>query len=158
MVSAMSASSGNGGWVETTIASLRSNGHRNGGARRAVVELLGRQQCCLTAQEIFDRLRAEGRRVGIASVYRALEQLTKEGFVQRIDLGAGTSRFEPAHADGSHHHHLVCDDCGKVEAFADDELERALHKVEGRTGYSVAGHDVVLRGACGDCAADARAS
>ena len=103
-------------------------------------------------------MRAEDRRVGTASVYRALEQLTKDGFVQRIDIGAGTSRFEPIHADGEHHHHLVCDDCGKVEAFADDELERALHKVEGQTGYSVAGHDVVLRGACADCAPTARSA
>jgi Fur family transcriptional regulator, ferric uptake regulator len=140
-------------WAEATIASLRSKGHRSGGARLAVVELLGRQHCCLTAQEIFDTLRAEGRQVGIASVYRVLEQLTKDGFVQRIDIGAGTSRFEPVHAGGEHHHHhLVCDACGKVEAFADDELERALHQVEGKTGYSVAGHDVVLRGACNDCA------
>ena len=140
-----------GSWAEETIASLRSKGLRNGEARRAVVEFLGRQHCCLTAQEIFDQLRAEGRRVGVASVYRVLEQLTKDGFVQRIDIGAGTSRFEPIHAGGDHHHHLVCDDCGKVEAFADDELERTLHKVEGRTGYSVAGHDVVLRGACRNC-------
>jgi len=139
-------------WAEATISSLSATGHRNGGARRAVIELLGSQQCCLTAQEIFDQLRSEGRRVGTASVYRALEQLTKDGYVQRIDIGAGTSRFEPIHADGVHHHHLVCDDCGKVEAFADDELERTLHKVEARTGYSVAGHDVVLRGACRDCA------
>jgi Fur family transcriptional regulator, ferric uptake regulator len=139
-------------WAEATIASLRAQGFRNGGARRAVVELLGRQRCCLTAQEIFDQLRGAGRRVGVASVYRALEQLTKDGFVQRIDIGAGTSRFEPIHPGGEHHHHLVCDDCGKVEAFADDELERVLHKVEGRTGYSVAGHDVLLRGACRDCA------
>jgi Fur family transcriptional regulator, ferric uptake regulator len=138
-------------WAETTIASLHAKGHRNSGARRAVVELLGRQDCCLTAQEIFDQLREEGRRVGIASVYRVLEQLSKDGFVQRIDIGAGTTRFEPLHADGEHHHHLVCDDCGKVEAFEDDELERALRKVEGRTGYSVAGHEVVLRGACETC-------
>ena len=142
-------------WAETTIASLLAHGHRDSGARRAVIELLGRQDCCLAAQEIFDQLRADGRRVGIASVYRTLEQLSRDGYVQRIDIGAGTSRFEPVHADGQHHHHLVCDDCGKVEAFADDELERALRKVERRTGYSVAGHDVVLRGACDDCAASA---
>ena len=139
-------------WADQTIEALRSRGHRSGAARSAVIELLGRQHCCLTAQEIFDQLRGEDRRVGIASVYRALDQLTRDGFVQRIDIGADTSRFEPVHTGGEHHHHLVCDDCGKVEAFADDELERALHKVEGRTGYSVAGHDVVLRGSCGDCA------
>jgi Fur family ferric uptake transcriptional regulator len=139
-------------WAEATTLAFRSRGHRAGGARSAVIELLGRQHCCLTAQEVFDQLRSEGRRAGIASVYRALDQLTRDGFVQRIDIGAGTSRFEPIHSDGEHHHHLVCDDCGKVEAFADDELERALRKVEGQTGYSVAGHDVLLRGACQDCA------
>ena len=154
----MTSSTETTSWAEATSAALRTRGHREGGARRAVVELLGRQQCCLTAQEIFDQLRSEGRRVGIASVYRILEQLTRDGFVQRIDIGAGTSRFEPLHADGEHHHHLVCDDCGKVEAFADDQLERALRRVEGRTGYSVAGHDVVLRGACTDCASTERVS
>lgn len=138
-------------WASDTIERLLAKGFRNGGARSAIIELLGRQDCCLTAQEIFDGLRAEGRRVGIASVYRTLEQLAKDGFVQRIDIGAGTSRFEPVHSDGKHHHHLVCDECGKVEAFADEELELALHKVERRTGYTVAGHDVVLRGVCTDC-------
>jgi Fur family transcriptional regulator, ferric uptake regulator len=151
IVSAMPTRTATSSWAETTAAALRSKGFRSGGARLAVIELLGRQSCCLTAQEIFDELRAEGRRVGIASVYRVLEQLAKDGFVQRIDLGAGIARFEPILSTGEHHHHLVCDDCGKVEAFADDELERALHRVERRTGYSVAGHDVVLRGACSDC-------
>jgi Fur family ferric uptake transcriptional regulator len=140
-----------GGWVDGTLGALRDDGYRNGGARRAVVELLGRQDCCLTAQEIFDRLRGEGRQVGIASVYRVLDLLSDKGLVQRIDVGGGSARYEPVHASGEHHHHLVCDDCGKVEAFADDELELVLGRVESRTGYSVAAHDVVLRGACADC-------
>ena len=142
-------------WTDETLSALGRAGFRSGGARRAVIELLGRQDCCLTAQEIFDGLRAEGRTVGIASVYRVLELLSEKGFVQRIDIGAGTTRFEPLHRSGEHHHHLVCDECGKVEAFSDDELERAMRKVERRTGYSVAGHDIVLRGACQDCAAPA---
>jgi len=135
-----------------TLAALEHGGRRRSAARTAVIELLGRQPCCLTAQEIFDQLRAGGRRVGIASVYRTLEQLSRDGYVQRVDVGAGTARFEPHHSGGEHHHHLVCADCGKVEAFEDPELERALHKVEGATGYSVA-HDVVLRGVCDDCGA-----
>jgi Fur family ferric uptake transcriptional regulator len=138
-------------WTQRTLESLRGGGYRNGVARRAVVELLGRQDCCLTAQEIFDELRADGRRVGIASIYRVLDLLTDRGLLQRIELGGGIARYEPVHSGGAHHHHLVCDDCGKVEAFADDELERALRDVESKTGYSVAGHDVVVRGACGDC-------
>ena len=103
-------------WADETVQRLLAKGLRNGGARRAVIELLAGQNCCLTAQEIFDELRASGRRVGIASVYRILELLTAEGMVQRIDLGSGTARYEPVWPDG-HHHHLVCDSCGKVEAF-----------------------------------------
>jgi Fur family ferric uptake transcriptional regulator len=138
-------------WTETTLGTLRAAGYRGGGARRTVVELLGRQDCCLTAQEIFDRLRDEGRTIGIASVYRVLDLLGEQGLVRRVDVGAGTARYEPVLPSGEHHHHLVCDDCGKVEAFEDPGLEQAIHRLEGRTGYSVAAHDVVLRGACGDC-------
>jgi Fur family ferric uptake transcriptional regulator len=138
------------GWADQTVERLLAKGLRNGGARRAVIELLAAQNCCLTAQEIFDELRASGRRVGIASVYRILELRTAEGAVQRIDLGSGTARYEPVWPDG-HHHHLVCDSCGKVEAFEDPALETALTRVEKQSGYAVAGHDVVLHGACADC-------
>ena len=137
-------------WADETVERLLAKGLRNGRARRAVIELLAGQNCCLTAQEIFDELRASGRRVGIASVYRILELLVAEGLVQRIDLGSGTARYEPLRPDG-HHHHLVCDSCGKVEAFEDPGLESALTRVEKRSGYAVAGHDVVLHGACADC-------
>jgi Fur family ferric uptake transcriptional regulator len=138
-------------WAAQVAARLSAKGMRNGGARRAVIELLAEQNCCLTAQEIFDRLRASGRRIGIASVYRILDLLTTEGAVQRIELGSGSSRYEPLWPGGDHHHHLVCDGCGKVEAFEDPALESALSRVEEHSGYAVAAHDVVLHGSCGDC-------
>jgi Fur family transcriptional regulator, ferric uptake regulator len=137
-------------WVEATTAALSGKGLRKGGARRAVIELLAAQSCCLTAQDIFDELRASSRTVGIASVYRILELLTSAGFVQRIDLGSGVARYEPMWPHG-HHHHLVCDNCGKVDAFEDKALERALGRVEANSGYTVAGHDVVLHGTCANC-------
>jgi Fur family ferric uptake transcriptional regulator len=126
---------------------------RSGAARRIVVEFLGRQTCCVSAQEIHDGLRAEDARVGIASVYRALEGLDQLGLIQRIDLGDGVTRFEPARSGGEHHHHLVCEDCGKIEPFEDAALEAALERVAGGRGFAVGGHDVLLRGACGDCRA-----
>lgn len=138
-------------WTETALTRLRAASGRKGGARQLVVELLGEQDCCLSAQEIHDRVRARGERVGIASVYRALDGMDALGLVQRIDLGDGVARFEPAHAGGDHHHHLVCDDCGKVEPFEDAVLETAIERVADGRGYSVAAHDVVLRGACEDC-------
>ena len=138
-------------WTDDALARLRDASGRSGGARREVVEFLGRQSCCLTALEIHDGVRATGARVGIASVYRTLEGLSTLGLVQRVDFGDGTSRFEPADPAGDHHHHLVCGECGKVEPFADRALEDALERVAGGRGYDVAGHEVVLRGACDEC-------
>ncbi|MBA2357993.1 MAG: transcriptional repressor [Actinobacteria bacterium] len=133
------------------MSALGRAGFRAGEARRTVVSLLGEQTCCLTAQEIFDLLRQRGDGVGVASVYRTLDLLVEQNLVQRLQVDPGSARYERIHDAGDHHHHLVCDDCGKVEAFSDDSLELAIDAVAGSVGYTVQGHDVVLRGACGDC-------
>jgi len=147
----MSTTSQHSSWREHTLATLAGAGFRRGGARNAVVELLAAQDCALTAQEIDDRLRADGRAVGRASVYRILEMLTELRLVQRIDVGQGVARYEPLQPSGDHHHHLVCDRCGQVAPFADATLERAIERVSRRLSFSVAEHDVVLHGACRDC-------
>ena len=116
-----------------------------------MVELLGEQDCCLTAQEIFDVLRGRGRAVGIASVYRALELLASMALVQRIDVGGAAARYERLDPSGHHHHHLVCEECGQVIAFEDRGLELAIDDLGERLGCAVDSHDVLLRGACTDC-------
>ena len=106
-----------------------------------------------SAQEIHDALRAGGgKAVGLASVYRALDVLAQLKLVHRIDVD-GVACYEPADPSGDHHHHAICDRCGKLDAFEDAEIERLLHDVGERLGYEVGAHDVVLRGACPDCAA-----
>jgi Fur family transcriptional regulator, ferric uptake regulator len=137
-------------WADHATAELRRAGHRSGGARAAVIDLVAAQDCCLTAQEVFDGLRIDGRVVGIASVYRALDLLARLGLVRRVDMGTA-SGYEPALPGGHHHHHVVCDRCGKVSSFEDQGLEDAIDRLSRRLKHSVAEHDVVLRGACPDC-------
>lgn len=138
-------------WTMHTLEALQRAGYRSGEARAAVVEQLAEQECCLTAQEIFDNLRDRGRTVGIASVYRVLDVLVEMGLVQRIDVGDGAARFEPAYPSGEHHHHLLCADCGEVVAFEDAALERAITKLGKRLDAVIEGHDVVLHGLCSSC-------
>ena len=139
-------------WEGKAIETLATEGHRSGGARTAVVELLAAQDCCLSAQQIFDRLRSDGRKVGIASVYRALELLEELQLVHKLEIGDGGARYEPALPGGEHHHHLVCDDCGEVIAFKDAPLEKAIEQLSGRLSQPVLAHDVVLHGRCRGCA------
>jgi Fur family transcriptional regulator, ferric uptake regulator len=143
---------GHDDWNERAIALLEEGGNRST-VRRAIVEKLGEQECAVTAAELADQLGRDGRKVGRATVYRALERLRELSLVQRLELGHGGTRYEPARDDHHHHHHLVCDRCGDVVPFADAALEKAIDRVAGKVAFQVAGHDVVLHGACERCAA-----
>jgi Fur family transcriptional regulator, ferric uptake regulator len=134
-------------WAEHALDTLAAAGFRRGGARTAVVELLDAQRCALTAAEVGAALERSASR---ASVYRVLDQLVDHGLASRIEVGQGVARYEPVRADG-HHHHLVCDDCGQVLPFHDDELERAIGRVARRVAFDVAEHEITLHGHCGDC-------
>ena len=134
-------------WLEHANAQLTAAGHRRGGAREAVIELLDAQECALTALEIEDALRA-GRRVGRASVYRVLDELESLGLVSRVDVGDGIARYEPQRG---HHHHLVCDGCGRLTPFEDDALELAIRRLAARVAFDVSDHDVTLHGCCERC-------
>jgi Fur family ferric uptake transcriptional regulator len=139
-------------WSEQTTELLRREGYRSARARRVVVDVLARQDCCVSVPEIVEAARARGEHVGVASVYRTLDLLVEKGLVQKIDLGGDRAHYERID-HGDHHHHLVCSECGRVKPFADRQLETALQRVERKTGFSVSSHDVLLRGACDDCRA-----
>lgn len=139
-------------WSQQATARLAGAGYRRGGARSAIVELLAGQACALSAAEIEDALRSGSRQVARASVYRVLDELEQLKLVARIEVGHGISRYEAAHPSGHHHHHhLVCDGCGDIVPFADEELERTIDRVAGRVAFDVAEHEIVLHGQCGDC-------
>lgn len=140
-------------WIERAETALTAAGHRRGGARRALLELLDAQPCALTALEIEDALRARKRSVSRASVYRILEQLEGLGLVQRVETGQAMVRYERVAAAHEHHHHLVCEACGVVMPFADEALERAISSLSARVPLTVSEHEIVLRGECEDCAA-----
>jgi Fur family ferric uptake transcriptional regulator len=144
------------GWREHALSTLAGAGHRQGAARRAVIEVLASHRCAVSAHEIEQELRLQGTPVGRASIYRTLESLTELRLLSRLDVGRGSAAYEIAHPTGEHHHHLVCDTCGSVSPFEDPQLERAIHALEGRVDFRVAEHDVVLHGECGDCAPEGR--
>ena len=149
----MSTTTQVGGWIERAEATLSAAGHKRGGARRAVLELLDAQHCALTAVEIEDALRAAERRVSRASIYRILDGLEQLRLVQRVETGQAMVRYERVCSEDEHHHHLVCDGCGLVMPFSDDALERAISSLSSRVPMTVSEHEIVLRGSCSDCSA-----
>ena len=123
-----------------------------------MVGALAEVGCGVTAREIGQLLDRRGDRVGVASIYRTLEVLEQEGLVQRFDVGETAARYEPALPSGEHHHHLVCEHCGQVRAFEDEDLERAISRLARRVEFAIDGHDVTLTGKCPECSGSGRRS
>jgi len=138
-------------WATHAQQVLAQNNHHSGAARQALLELLNSQKCALSAIEIEDALRATERPVGRASIYRILDELERLHLVQKVQIGQSMARYEPVRSGEGHHHHLVCDNCGTVMPFADDDLENAIKKLSRRVPMRVAEHEIVLHGACRDC-------
>ncbi len=134
-------------WAEHAIKRLDEAGFRSGGSRRQVVELLATEHCALTALEIDRKLESVGR----ATVYRTLDQLEGLHLVQRVEIGGDAAGYERLDPD-EHHHHLVCEECGRLSPFASEALEKAIAAVSRSSEFAVAAHDVVLRGTCDACA------
>lgn len=141
-----------GGWAAHAQRVLAQSGHHSGRARRALLELLDSQPCALSAIEIEDALRETERPVARASIYRILDELERLRLVQRVQVGQDMTRYEPVRAGEDHHHHLVCESCGAVTPFTDQDLENAIRKLSRRLPMEVAEHEIVLRGNCDACA------
>lgn len=143
-------------WTEHADQQLSAAGFRRGAARRSVIDLLARRGCALSAHEIEQQLQRGGKRaVSRASVYRVLEQLEQIDLVARVELGDGLSRFELVDPTGHHHHHLLCDTCGRLIPFSDSGLERVIARVGKDHSFVVGEHDVTLHGTCEACRARA---
>jgi Fur family transcriptional regulator, ferric uptake regulator len=140
-------------WAERAAHALSDAGYRRGGARRAILELLDEQSCALSATEIQAALSRRNRDVSRSSVYRVMEELEEIGLLQRVELGQGMVRYEAVRGEPGHHHHLVCDHCGRLQPFTDDGLERAIRRLSDRVPLRVSEHEIVIHGSCDTCAA-----
>lgn len=120
--------------------------------RQALVETLAEAGRPLTMPEIL----AATPRVPQSSAYRNITTLIQAGVARRVAANDDQGRFELAEALSSHHHHVVCENCGKVDDVAPSpSLERALAeaaKAAGREqGYTVTDHRFDLVGVCPEC-------
>ena len=103
----------------------------------------------LSAEDIHDTLKAKSVMVGMATIYRALANFEKAGILNKSTFDDGRAIYEIN--EGPHHDHIVCVDCGNVEEFVDEEIEKRQKKIANQKGYSLKSHSLVLYGSCSKC-------
>ena len=120
--------------------------------RMKILDMLQHQDSMhLTAEAIYRALIDSGEEIGLATVYRVLTQFESAGLVKRHHFEGGHSVFELN--QGEHHDHILCLECGRIEEFCDEEIERRQRTIAQRLGFELAEHCLILYGHCGrpDC-------
>ncbi len=117
--------------------------------REQVSAVLRREKRYLSAAEIHAILRKARTNVSLSTVYRTLDMLAGKGEASaRVDERGETTFVD---CDQSHHHHAVCNDCGKVEDVSCEAIESVAHALRSHHGFKLADHEMEFFGTCGAC-------
>ncbi|GAC32067.1 ferric iron uptake transcriptional regulator [Paraglaciecola polaris] len=102
----------------------------------------------ISAEDVYKILIEQDEEIGLATVYRVLNQFDDAGILNRHHFEGGKSVFEISHK--KHHDHLVCLNCGKVVEFEDDVIEKRQEEVAKRHSMTLIHHSLYLYGECQD--------
>ncbi len=120
--------------------------------RIAIVHAMERAGRPITAQALYARLArpapAKGG-PGLATVYRTLQALAQGGYARTFPAGEGELSYKLC--DPGHHHHLICERCGRVVEIPSCEIEGWATSAARRRGFTVSSHQADILGLCTDC-------
>lgn len=131
----------------TTSQNLKNIGLKATFPRLKILDLFQKSEVRhLSAEDVYRLLILEGMDIGLATVYRVLTQFEQAGILERHFFESGKAVFELN--QGKHHDHLVCIQCGRVEEFFDEEIERRQKKIAKERGFAIQEHALYLYADC----------
>jgi len=132
------------------VNELKSTGLKATAPRLKILEIFqNTRQRHMTADDVYRLLLGEGADFGLATVYRVLLQFEQAGILSRRHFETGKAVYELR--DESHHDHLICLSCGKVEEFLDAAIERRQRNMAAGLGWLLQDHAMSLYGQCPRC-------
>jgi len=145
---------GKGPWW---VTAFRNQGLRITEPRQAVLDVMQKMSGHHSADEIFFRVHRLYPGIGLATIYRTLDLLTRLGLVKKHDFGQGRARYELITKEAEHHHHLICEGCGKVIDYNDfmNEEKTLVKKIEEvlskKHNFKIKSHNLQFYGLCENC-------
>ena len=145
------------GFLESRLRDyMQANRLKSTEQRQVIFEAFMAAEGHLSLDELLVRVQERKPGVGYATVYRTMKLFTDAGVAQERRFGDGQTRFEVAELDDEHHDHLICETCGHIFEFEDDEIELRQAAVAASFGLTIRRHRLILWGTCTDKAACAK--
>jgi Fur family peroxide stress response transcriptional regulator len=127
---------------------LRGNGFKVTPQRLAIYEVLANTKKHPNAEMIFGQLQATYPTMSLATVYKTIDILQEIGLVQILNAGEDSFRYD---ADMSHHAHVRCIECGRVDDVFDMDSSKFTSEIEASTKYRLVGQQFYFYGVCPAC-------
>lgn len=119
--------------------------------RAAIMSALEAANIFMSAQDLYERLKSNGKKVGLTTVYRTLQSLSDQGEIDVLHAVGKEAAYRRC-GSSAHHHHLVCRACGRAEELASTEVEEWARRSAQSHGFTAVTHTVEIYGLCGACA------
>jgi Fur family ferric uptake transcriptional regulator len=138
-------------FMELFHTRLRDGGLKSTSPRDDIARVFFAMGRHVSAEELYNEVKKISPHVGYATIYRTLKLLKECGLLSERHFDDGSARYEVA---GEHHHdHFICESCGKIDEFENDEIERMQQLVARKLGATLRRHKLELYGLCADCRA-----
>ena len=128
---------------------LISRGYRLTPQRMMVVEALHGVDGHISAEEIFQKVKAKYPYANISTIYRTLELLKELGLAAEIDIGDGIVRYHAK--EDSRHHHLVCNKCSRITQLPESDLHSLEKSLLNNHGFKADMSHLAIFGLCQKC-------
>jgi len=129
---------------------LKNEGLRYTSKRQIVWDEICKTDDHRDAEDIYFKIKTSGQKVSRATVYRTIDVLVKNNLVRKLELGDGRNRYENK-LDSSHHDHIVCIQCGRIDEFMDENIEKLQDEIAKKYQFKIVRLIHQLFGLCRDC-------
>lgn len=118
--------------------------------RKSIVSCFLESAKHVDVEELHSFIRERGHNIGLATVYRTLNLLKEADLVVQHAFSDGRSVFELKDPE-SHHDHIICKNCGKIDEFENLQIESLQEEVANDHGFKLLSHRLDLFGLCQSC-------
>ena len=129
---------------------LKSNRLKMTRERRLILREIFDHKQHFEAEDLLMRFRARGEKVSRATIYRTFDLLLRAGLIKKSDFGQNHFHYERRYGH-RHHDHMICERCGKVIEFYDEELERHKRRICEDHSFAMSRHSLQIFGTCKAC-------
>jgi Fur family transcriptional regulator, ferric uptake regulator len=130
---------------------IKSRGLKSTQQRDSIVEVFFQIDKHASVDELYAEIRKKHPGIGFATVYRTLKLLKESGLAREWNFGEGHARYEHVTDVNEHHDHMICVDCGAIEEFENERLERLQEQIAKERKFTVTHHNMELYGYCEAC-------